>query len=341
MSSRIVAAFDDRDEARAAQMDLVEHGIRRDKVHLVESTGMSAPHNGWWERVKAFFTGAQSEDVDLYREASYRGSHILSAEVPDDRVDLATEVLERHHPVDLDQRASGWRATGWNATYSSRTGQATQAEETKPEMGLKAKGRTATDSESIPMVEEQMKVGKRTTRSGGVRIHSHVVEEPFSEQVNLRDEHVEVERHKVDRPVEASDRAFEERTYEASDMREEAVVEKEARVVEEVSLHTDVQQRTEEVRDTLRHTEVDIEHLGEDELHGIFDRDYGRRGYRFEDFRNAYAYGHDLNRDERFRGQTWEAVEPQARLGYEKKYPGTWDRSRDIIRHGYERRTKR
>ena len=54
---------------------------------------------------------------------------------------------------------------------------------------------------------------------------------------------------------------FQERDIELTETAEEAVVGKTARVVEEVSLAREVGQRTETVRDTLRHTEVEVERL--------------------------------------------------------------------------------
>ena len=53
--------------------------------------------------------------------------------------------------------------------------------------------------------------------------------------------------------------AFVDRTIEATETAEEAVVSKEARVTEEISLAKAVDSRTETVRDTVRHTEVEVE----------------------------------------------------------------------------------
>jgi stress response protein YsnF len=94
-----------------------------------------------------------------------------------------------------------------------------------------------------------------------VRVRSYVVEQPVEEQVNLRDEHVNVERRPVDRPLTGADRdrAFQERTIEAEEKSEEAVVNKEARVKEELVVNKDVNQRTETVSDTVRRTEVDVQ----------------------------------------------------------------------------------
>ena len=112
---------------------------------------------------------------------------------------------------------------------------------------------------AIPIVEERLVVGKREVDRGGVRVRSYVVETPVSEQVSLREENVDVQRRTVDRPLTDADDAFRERTIEMTETGEEAVVGKQAVVTEEIGLKKDVGQRTEEVRDTVRHTEVEVE----------------------------------------------------------------------------------
>ena len=52
---------------------------------------------------------------------------------------------------------------------------------------------------------------------------------------------------------------FQERTIEVEERGEEAVVSKEARVVEEVVVRKEADQRTETISDTVRKTEVDVE----------------------------------------------------------------------------------
>jgi len=117
--------------------------------------------------------------------------------------------------------------------------------------------------EVIPVAEEELHVGKREVGHGRVRIRSHVVERPVQEQVTLREERVSVER----RPVEGTARTgsvndgdlFRERSIEMEERAEEAVVSKEARVVEEVVVRKDADQRTETVSDTVRKTEVEVD----------------------------------------------------------------------------------
>jgi uncharacterized protein (TIGR02271 family) len=115
--------------------------------------------------------------------------------------------------------------------------------------------------ERIPLVEERLRVGKRQVVAGRVRIRSYVVEEPVSETVHLRQEHVDVQRRPVDRPLGASEAdPFREREIEATESREEPVVSKDTRVREELVLHKSVEEQDETVRDTVRRTEVREDH---------------------------------------------------------------------------------
>ena len=111
----------------------------------------------------------------------------------------------------------------------------------------------------IPVVEEELRVGKREVEKGGVRVTSNVTETPVEEEVRLREERINVERRPVNRPVSNADNAFQSGTIEVTESAEEAVVAKNARVVEEVVVNKDVQERTERVQDTLHRTDVDVE----------------------------------------------------------------------------------
>src|SRR5205823_563904 len=82
--------------------------------------------------------------------------------------------------------------------------------------------------EAIPVVEEQVRVGKREVGGGSVRVRSYVVERPVEEQVNLRQERVAVERVPADREVSPGEAPFQEREIEAVERGEEAVVDKRA-----------------------------------------------------------------------------------------------------------------
>ena len=111
---------------------------------------------------------------------------------------------------------------------------------------------TAPNDAMIEVIDEQLRVGKREVAAGAVRVRSYIVERPVEEQVRLREEHISVDRRPMDRPADGA--AFQDRTIE------EAVISKDVRVVEEIGLRKEASERVETVRDTVRQTEVEIEH---------------------------------------------------------------------------------
>lgn len=142
----------------------------------------------------------------------------------------------------------------------------------------------------VDVVEEHLEVGKRKVETGGARISSRIVERPAEERINLREEHVNVNRERVDRPADSADlKNFKNQTIEEHETSEVPVVNKEARVVEEVSLDKDVENREEVIRDKVRKTEVDVDRLKGDDRY----KDSNRAG----NDRNSDYDKDDLNRD--------------------------------------------
>src|SRR5580698_9760413 len=93
----------------------------------------------------------------------------------------------------------------------------------------------------IPIVREEIRVGRRTVERGGVRVSTRIVERPVSEQVHLRETHVDIERRAVDRPIRGDEKAFADVAIEMVEMADEPVVSKQSRVVEEVVVRRHVE----------------------------------------------------------------------------------------------------
>jgi uncharacterized protein (TIGR02271 family) len=263
----ITALFDSMDAAEKAAYDLATRigGVRGEVYGSSRSSELSSLR-------------LPGEDMALLHESVQRGGAVLHADVPDEKFQIVADALESAGAVDFDEHEAALKGAGWSsssaATMTSTTN-ATAATATTPAMGAAATsapaaGTAATSSRSttagtgteevIPVVEEQLRVGKRETEHGRVRIRSYVVETPVQEQVTLHQERVNVERRPVDRPIQAGDDAlFRERTIEATETAEEAVISKEARVKEEVVIRKETEEHTETVRDTVRRTEVEVD----------------------------------------------------------------------------------
>jgi uncharacterized protein (TIGR02271 family) len=212
-----------------------------------------------------------------------------------------------------------------------------------------------TGSAAIPVVQEQLKVGKREVQRGGVRVFSRVVETPVNETIGLREEHVNVERRPVNEPISAVDSsAFKEQTIEMRETAEEAVVEKSARVVEEVMINKEVTQREQQINDTVRHTEVEVEQLGagaarsgmlsdDDYYRDHFTSNYGNTSGSYEDYAPAYSYGSEMARNQKYSGRQWNDVENDLSSDWStragNKAGSTWERMKDAVKSGWDRMT--
>lgn len=285
---QIVAMFASFERARAARDRLVEEGIPRADMDIINrdaeeghsSFNYERDDEGFWGAVKRFFV--PDEHAAGYTEGLRRGHAMLVVRPPFEQHDRIVQILEGYDPIDFDAQEDEWRAGGWTGTApAARTAETTSlgtaaseqtaarpltaetplAAETRTERTVAATPATAT--EAIPVVQEDIRVGKRQVERGGVRVRSYVLERPFEQDVTLREERVEVERRPVDRPVgTVPAEAFRERSIEVTATGEEAVVQKEARIVEEVAVRKQAEERTETVRDTVRKTEVEVENTG-------------------------------------------------------------------------------
>ncbi|MBP2313685.1 YsnF/AvaK domain-containing protein [Azospirillum soli] len=237
--------------------------------------------------------GVTRADAEVFAEGVRRGGVLLIGRVDDDRCDEALSIVERHGPVDIEHRGRSYRESGWTGydttaadydetqateertrwgtglgaaaasfrdTNVSGTDRTVETDTTRARADLDVDRADVGREEHIPIVEEQINVGKRTVERGSVRVRSYVIETPVEEQVRLRDESVVVERRAVDRDVsELPADAFRERTIEVSETDEEAVVQKTARVREEVVIRKEAEERAQTVSDTVRRTEVEID----------------------------------------------------------------------------------
>jgi uncharacterized protein (TIGR02271 family) len=117
------------------------------------------------------------------------------------------------------------------------------------------------DSVRVPISEEEVKVGKREVEAGAVRIRKEVRSETVNQPVDLRREEIVVER--VEGGGDAAEDAFREGEVRIPLKREEAVVEKTAKVTGEVKVRKAAETDTQQVSETIRKEDVKVEGEGE------------------------------------------------------------------------------
>ena len=259
----IVAMYDVPAHAEAAIRDLKAADVPPNAISSHAEGGTAggttaapAREPGFW----ASLFGGETTDSATFDRSLASGATVVTVKVPEQHKSRVVEILERHDPVDFDDRAASY---GTTQTTTTTTAAAPVVAAPLPKAAATATAMPAATAtgDTIKVMEERLVVGKRAVNNGGARIRSYVVETPVEEQVSLHSETVHVERRPVTDGRVVTDADFRERSVEMTERHEEAVVGKEARVVEEIGLRKEASDRVETVRDTVRSTKVDVEEV--------------------------------------------------------------------------------
>jgi uncharacterized protein (TIGR02271 family) len=251
----IVAVYDTKAHADAAVRDLETAHVPPAAISRHAGTGSasgaavsnanSGRGQGFWS---SLFGGEPDHDTAVYDRSLESGSSVVTVRVPGEHVDGVTRILERHDPIDIDERAASF-GLRTNRTTTGAAGTLASHEAALPSGG----------EEVIALSEEQLTVGKRLVNHGTTHIRRFVVETPVEENVTLHTERVSIDRRPASAGAGIDNADFTDRTIEVTETDEEAVVGKTARVKEEVVVHKEATDRVETVRDTVRRQDVEIE----------------------------------------------------------------------------------
>ena len=352
----VVGVFEDYSTAERAAQQLTDAGIPRSSIEVQSNFRTGAAGRGYGEEhheggISGFFKrlfGSEETEAGHYGEAVRRGNTVVCVTAPAGEVDRAVEIMNAAGAVDIDRHVERYRQTGYE-----RYDEKAPAYSHEEAVAERERFRGSNEGGSVPVIEEELQVGKRAVRRGGVRVYSRVVDQPVEESVELREERVTVDRRAVNRPVERGEMSgLRDQSIEVQEVTEEPVVQKRARVREEVVVGKETKTRTEKVRDTVRRTEVEVERLegeisrDDSDYRADFRRDwetrYGSSGGAYETYEPAYEYGYRSASDERWRGRNWSDVESDLRSDWERRNPGNaWDRFKDSVRYGWEKVTGR
>jgi uncharacterized protein (TIGR02271 family) len=251
--------YDTRAEAEAARQRLSSE-VSIDRIKIIDKDGGGSAGGGSGGGLGGLYLS--QEDRHAYGEGIRRGGFLLCAEVESgEDADKIVRLLEESSSVDMDERQNSWRSEGWSG-QAATGGMSSGAGATSQASG------NVIAEEHIPIVEEELRIGKREVERGGARVRSYVREVPVQEQVTLREEHVSVERRPVEQGQAQSlsggrpEDLLQDREIEMREVAEEAVVQKVANVREEVVVRKTAEERVEQVNETVRHTEVDVDNGG-------------------------------------------------------------------------------
>lgn len=307
MANNVIGLFDNESVANQVVDDLVSSGFSRSVINRFE--GDNSDLEGELQR-----EGIPADEARYYVDGLRNGGALVSVRAEESETDTAVEIMNRY----ANTEGSADTSYETDASYAAAGAAVDTDVDTRSTEQATTRRSDVGDEARLDVVEERLNIGKRAVDRGGVRVRRVVTERPVEEQVTLRDETINVDRHTVDRRVEGTaDDLFTEQTYEFTETDEEAVVAKETRVVEEVVVDKDVQERTETVRDTVRRADVEIEQIGT-------------------------RYGESMASNQRYEGREWSDIEADARSDFEAQNSDTaWDDAKDSVRSSWERTRSR
>lgn len=247
----VIGIFDFGVDAQMAAQQLEKAGIPNNQIDVIVNGARDKssnttqqqpqPNRGNDSRVGNFFNSLidNRDESAKYSEAARNGSVVTVHTTSSEQAKKVAQTLDKCGAIDVNERAAQQRT-----------------------MNTSKKGNWTDSSTSIPVVEENLQVGKREVETGGVTLRSRIVERPVEEHLRLREEHVNVERKPVNRPANERDMAaFKEGEKTITEHAEVPMVNKEARVVEEVRLGKKTTEHDETIKEKVRKQDVEVDKL--------------------------------------------------------------------------------
>lgn len=195
MANNVIGVYDSASIADQVVNDLTSSGFNVSDINQYQ--GSSSDLESQLQSA-----GVAVDDARDYATNVGQVGALVMVRADDARTDDAVEIMNRYY-AQSERTDYGGDATEYDA------GHGTDSVAAGSEMSF---GAGSTDSDPggsdearLAVAEEQINIGKREVNRGGVRVRSVVSEKPVEEQVTLRDESIQVDRHAVDRPVTDAD----------------------------------------------------------------------------------------------------------------------------------------
>ena len=266
----LVAVYDTPPHADAAVKALKAAGFAESDISVFDSARLKGGKStlsagvreaGLWHRL--FGGDVYQHEANIYGETVEDGGVVISVRVPDTEVAHATAVLDIHRPVDVHDRAvtAGVAPAAHVEAIEKKLDAVPLADMQQVAVSPKL---AAAQPDVLRLAEEHLEVGKEMAETGRTRIRRFVTEQEVAADVTLHEEHAEVLRKAISDPTYVGEIDWADGTVEVIETAEHALVNKTARIVEEVSLKKIGSDHVETIRDKIRRQQAEIERIGAD-----------------------------------------------------------------------------
>lgn len=264
---KIVTMFSSLAQAEGAKRSLIKAGFADHDIDVIsgerlKSEGHEARHPGFWQRL--FGSTLDEEQSGVYEDAIKSGSVVLTLRADEEQLPRAYSILDAHDTGELPAGNGLAQDDGYTVSSAETVTDVTDTD-TTANRGLTEPVRTSltgdeSEEEVLRLAEERLEVGKRLVSEGTTRVRRYTVTDQVSENISLHEQHADIFRRSTGDLAATGDVDWEEKTIEVAETHEQPVINKTAHIKEEVVVRTDQSERVENVTDSVRRQEVDIEH---------------------------------------------------------------------------------
>lgn len=267
---KIVTMFSTLAQAEGAKRSLIKAGFADHDIDVIsgerlKSEGHEARHPSFWQRL--FGSTLDEEQSGVYEDAIKSGSVVLTLRAEEEQLPRAYSILDAHDTGELP--ASGAAGLTGDDGYTVSTAHTTTGVNSVSDSDLTEPVRTSltgdeTEEEILRLAEERLEVGKRLVSEGTTRVRRYTVTDQVSEDISLHEQHADIFRRSTGDLAAPGEVDWEEKTIEVAETHEQPVINKTAHIKEEVVVRKDQSERVENVTDSVRRQEVDIDHADKD-----------------------------------------------------------------------------
>ena len=275
--------------------------------------------------------GVTEQQAGYFAEGVRRGGSLVTVRTDDPQTERAKDVMNRHHPIDVNERAAEWQKSGW-------TGFSPSGAPMRGDTGQDMNMGTGQMGSSSPMPDTNIGQGSSsgTTYGGGMN-------DPRTTGGQVPPQ--------TDIPPQGT--AMDEDDMGNSGMGAASMGD----TGSTTGMNTSLPNATGNTRtgdysggmdsggvvtgpnSTMNVTPGGIQvrdfNFYDMDFRNHYENTFGNRGYTFNQYVPAYRYGYDLANNNQYHNMEWNDVEPDAQRFWEERHPGTWDEFRDAIYHAW------
>lgn len=276
--------------------------------------------------------GIPQEEAEYYAEGVRRGGVLVTVQADDYNTEQIMDILNRHEPMDINDRAIQWRSEGWtgfdpNAPAYTRDDSPSVHSGPNFDAGGMGAGMQSADT------------GYSATDPGTLQRGSVAGAGPVDTGAGVTGEDITGESmtgrgafgsHEV---RDSSDRDLHEMRDRNAQMGQTNMGD---------SSFTDAGNAGSGMDETVYRrgasgtNDYDTFNMENPIYRNHYNTYLVDSGYPYDYYVPAYQYGYGLASDVRYQHRSWDVVERDVQRDWELEHPGTWDRFKNAIRHAWE-----